>query len=336
MYSVEEVSELLGIPRPTLYRYLREYSIPHVRKSGKISIPEDSFEWIRSARDLHREGFSTNTVRTRLREDRSEANDTGEISVKLERLTRDLESLKGDPKALEEASSPHALRTILARQSLLISAVFNLTGMVEELMRASGQARRRLFDDVAELRGRDDMELGGLETRLARSRPVEKSIRLSRPESSDALSGPVREFGSLGQRRKKGAAVLLAAFIVCAAAVWILSTTGVAFGGGDEDRRDEARPAERMVAVPDLSGLSETEAGERLEGAGLNLENRTPDRSGEVVDQAPDPGAEVQEGKTVEVTLEARRDTNPPDEDSGGDSSSGASQYGEDVFEYTE
>jgi excisionase family DNA binding protein len=42
IYTVEEVSDLLGIPRPTLYRYLREYSIPHLRRSGKISIPEES------------------------------------------------------------------------------------------------------------------------------------------------------------------------------------------------------------------------------------------------------------------------------------------------------
>jgi hypothetical protein len=34
IYTVDEVSGLLGIPRPTLYRYLREYSIPHL--SGPI------------------------------------------------------------------------------------------------------------------------------------------------------------------------------------------------------------------------------------------------------------------------------------------------------------
>jgi transcriptional regulator of acetoin/glycerol metabolism len=34
IYTVDDVSDLLGIPRPTLYRYLREYSIPHLRQGG--------------------------------------------------------------------------------------------------------------------------------------------------------------------------------------------------------------------------------------------------------------------------------------------------------------
>ena len=57
VYSVDEVSDRLDIPRPTLYRYLREYSIPHLRQAGKISIPEESFDRIREARALHREGL---------------------------------------------------------------------------------------------------------------------------------------------------------------------------------------------------------------------------------------------------------------------------------------
>ncbi|MCA1717676.1 MAG: helix-turn-helix domain-containing protein, partial [Actinobacteria bacterium] len=68
IYTVDEVSDLLDIPRPTLYRYLREYSIPHVRRSGKISIPEESFDRIKEARELHREGLGTASVRRRLRE----------------------------------------------------------------------------------------------------------------------------------------------------------------------------------------------------------------------------------------------------------------------------
>ena len=68
IYTVDEVSGLLGIPRPTLYRYLREYSIPHLRQAGRISIPEDSFDRIREARDLHKEGLGTGSVRRQLRE----------------------------------------------------------------------------------------------------------------------------------------------------------------------------------------------------------------------------------------------------------------------------
>jgi hypothetical protein len=46
---------------------LREYSIPHLRRSGRISIPEDSFDSIKEARDLHREGLGTEIVRRQLR-----------------------------------------------------------------------------------------------------------------------------------------------------------------------------------------------------------------------------------------------------------------------------
>src|SRR5919199_5250547 len=108
IYTVDEVSDLLGIPRPTLYRYLREYSIPHLRKAGRISIPEDSFDRIREARDLHKEGLGTESVRRQLRE--GSAPDTGELDRRLYSLHRTLEDLKGDirerPTAEEVAFSP--------------------------------------------------------------------------------------------------------------------------------------------------------------------------------------------------------------------------------------
>ena len=69
IYTVDDVSDLLGIPRPTLYRYLRDYSIPHLRQGGRIRIPVDSFDRIREARDLHKEGLGTETVRRQLREE---------------------------------------------------------------------------------------------------------------------------------------------------------------------------------------------------------------------------------------------------------------------------
>jgi len=67
VYTVDEASERLGVPRPTLYRYLREYSIPYTRRSGRISIPEESLERIRTVRKLHDEGLGTEAVRRRLR-----------------------------------------------------------------------------------------------------------------------------------------------------------------------------------------------------------------------------------------------------------------------------
>jgi hypothetical protein len=140
---------------------LREYFIPHLRKAGRISIPEDSFDRIREARDLHKEGLGTETVRRQLRED------TGELDRSLGMLHQTLESLRDDirerPAADEVALSP-TLRTILARQSLIMSVMFNLTGMMEDLLLASGKPRKPLFD---ELDVRDALPARGAQGRLA-------------------------------------------------------------------------------------------------------------------------------------------------------------------------
>lgn len=163
--SVDEVSELLGIPRPTLYRYLREYSIPNVRKSGRISIPEGSVEQIRRVRDLHREGMGTGSVRRVLREGEVRTSGGSDLALRLEKLSGELEGLRSESsRVAEDLSSSQALRTVLARQSVLISAVFNLTEMVEELLRATGQhSRRTPFDVVEGEAGSDYMELRLLE-----------------------------------------------------------------------------------------------------------------------------------------------------------------------------
>lgn len=309
---------------------MREYSIPSVKKSGRISIPEDSFEKIRHARDLHKEGLGTGAVRMRLSGTVEDAPDTGEIAVKLDRLSRELESLKGDPKALEEASSPHALRTILARQSLLMSAVFNLTEMVETLLRSNGQPRRAAFEDGSELRGANvAAEVEGPETRLARSRPVGHRIRLSSSGSQKAIrseSRSSREFGSLARRRRRG--LIFAA--IALVAVVVLLALFAAISGGSSETSDNApleTTEDRTVTVPDLTGLSYTEAETRLEETGLVLEERE-DREGEVVGQNPEPDTEASEGDTVSVTLDADEETGP--------ASPGAEQYGEDVFEFNE
>ena len=137
IYTVDEVSDLLSIPRPTLYRYLREYSIPHVRRSGKISIPEESFDRIKEARELHREGLGTVSVRRRMREVNDPV-DTEELTERLDRLSGVLQSLQGEllvtPVDGVSSSSQETLQTILRKQDLLISAVSNLTGMVENLL----------------------------------------------------------------------------------------------------------------------------------------------------------------------------------------------------------
>ena len=142
IYTVDEVSDLLDIPRPTLYRYLREYSIPHVRRSGKISIPEESFDRIKEARELHREGLGTASVRRRLREGNDPV-DAEELMERLDRISGTLEGLQGDLRPANGASSTsqETLRTVLKKQDLLISAVSTLTERMESLLSANDRSR---------------------------------------------------------------------------------------------------------------------------------------------------------------------------------------------------
>jgi excisionase family DNA binding protein len=146
IYSVDEVSDRLGIPRPTLYRYLREYSIPHLRRAGKISIPEESFDRIREARELHREGLGTESVRRRLRED---SVDVVELAERLDRLSGVLERLREDLEPVDGRSDAQraALQTLHEKQDALLSEVSRLNGMVQELSRADsgfeGKASQR-------------------------------------------------------------------------------------------------------------------------------------------------------------------------------------------------
>ena len=233
IYTVEEVSDLLGIPRPTLYRYLREYSIPHMRRSGRISIPEESFERIREARDLHKEGLGTGAVRRLLREGGGPKR--GELKERLDQLSENLERLRGNERSTtDEALPSHALRTILARQNLLISAMFNLTEMVEELLLASGIPRKAVFEDVEdeiqevapplERTGRQQSETPEMVPVAARSA---LAARMD-------LSSPARRarFGSLARRRRRGVLVALSALMVVLLLAWALPTMGSELSSG--------------------------------------------------------------------------------------------------------
>ena len=242
IYTVEEVSDLLGIPRPTLYRYLREYSIPHLRKSGKIFIPEESFDRIRETRDLHKEGLGTESVRRALREGNG-GPDTGEIKERIERLSESLERLKGNGSAADEALSSQAMRTMLARQSLIMSAMFNLTGMVEELLLASGKPRKTVFEEVeGEIR---EVALpdraGRLRTREAVPAVAEpRALTRSLTRPSDAPVTRAEGFGSLARRRRRRALTLLSALLVGVTLLLALPTLGGELNAGLPSLSDRA------------------------------------------------------------------------------------------------
>ncbi len=142
IYTVEAVSERLGVPRPTLYRYLKAYSIPYQRSSGRISIPDESVERIRRVRELHDEGLGTAAVRKRVQD-----GDTAEVDRIAERLDQLSEAVTSSQRgsgsrSVESVSSNQALHIILARQSVMLQAIYNLNEMVEELLSANGRPRR--------------------------------------------------------------------------------------------------------------------------------------------------------------------------------------------------
>jgi excisionase family DNA binding protein len=301
IYTVEEVSDLLGIPRPTLYRYLREYSIPHLRRSGKISIPEESFDRIREARDLHKEGLGTESVRRALRES-SGGPDTGEIKERIERLSESLEKLKSNGSAADEALSSQAMRTVLARQSLMLSALFNLSEMVEELLLANGKPRKVVFEEV-EGEIREVTPLSGTTVRPRTRRAVSARTDPSRGDLPAALPAARSDrFGSLARRRRT-ALTLLAMLLVAAILLLVLPVLGVGFPFAG-DRADESVPNEK--ASGDVAAARGPAAGGEAQGAEADPQTRDqeeaspgerPDVSGKSVVEA----ARVLSGAGYEV-----------------------------------
>jgi excisionase family DNA binding protein len=259
IYTVEEVSDLLGIPRPTLYRYLREYSIPHLRRSGRISIPEESFERIREARDLHKEGLGTASVRRLLREGGNP--NSGELKERLDQLSENLESLRGNERpTTEEALPSYALRTILARQNLLISAMFDLTEMVEELLLASGKPRKAVFDDV----GAEIRDIAPLpETSKGIAAAAEPSVKPSRPA----------RFGSLSRRRRRALLAILSALLAGLLLTWALPTLGGQLPSGlpFSDGRERGSSPGAPEAPPEDKGAAQNPpAGAGTSGSGAS------------------------------------------------------------------
>ena len=212
---------------------MREYSIPHLRRAGRISIPEESFERIREARDLHKEGLATGSVRRLLRE--GGGPNAGELKERLDQLSENLERLRGGERpATDEVLPAHALRTILARQNLLISAMFNLTEMVEELLLASGKPRKAVFDDVEDeiQEVAPPLERSGRQ-RLETPEATPASTEQDLPDRMDLFFAPVRgtRFGSLARRRRRGLLAALSVLMVVLL-TWALPTMGSELASG--------------------------------------------------------------------------------------------------------
>jgi excisionase family DNA binding protein len=281
IYTVDEVSDLLGIPRPTLYPYLREYSIPHLRQAGRISIPEDSFDRIREASDLHKEGLGTETVRRQLRQ--GSAPDSGELDRRLDTLHRTVEDLR------EDVSFSPTQRTILARQSLLMSAVFNLTEMVEELLLASGKPRKRICEDgeartaLPERQAQASLEIPG---EVASG--LETGLTTDDPGAGRTLAVRSTDFGALRRRRSRGVLTILAALALAGCVAWATvalldsnnaesSVPRVTEAAAEPPEAPKAASVQngtvphKQAAIPDVSGQTLEEAVKTISGAGFEV-----------------------------------------------------------------
>lgn len=244
-YTVDEVSDLVGVPRPTLYRYLREYSIPHLRRSGKIFIPEESFNRIKEVRELHREGLGTESVRKRLQGESSL--DTERIVARLDRISETLESLQGNLKAANTVSCAQTLQTILARQSLLISAVSNLSDMIEDLLHANGWRRKQnTFSEQLE------------EHHALINDVAEQFVEAS----AEPLTPPTRhkrkKFGAMARRRRHGALAIL--LVVLLTSIALISFFTLYKPGGSETAQEETSAPSQGVAPGDSQEVSASDS----------------------------------------------------------------------------
>ena len=320
IYTVDDVSDLLGIPRPTLYRYLREYSIPHLRQGGRIQIPEDSFDRIREARDLHKEGLGTESVRRQLRE--GGGPDTGELDRRLNTLHDTLEDLRGDLRAKPatgEASLSPVLQTILARQTLMISAMFNLTGMVEDLLLNNGKSRRRPVARVEEglvhtipVRAEERGQLSG--TLVAEPVTVRETPAI--PPPSQPL--PTSRFGSLGRRRRRVALVVLSALLLgLLLALFLPALEGDETAASKEPsptgKAEQQKPPEERPAGAGGDGADNADADDpanattATDAAAPPEEETTPDEESGGTPSPPGPSGGVPEvsGRTLEEAARA-------------------------------
>ena len=214
IYTVEEVSAALGVPRPTLYRYLKEYEIPYRRRGGRISIPGESLDDIRRVRELHDEGLGTEAVKRRLRE----GPDLDRLAERMDRLNEKLEGLREGPRYSSDATYvPQALRTILARQTVLISAVINMSEMLEELLAATGRPRRPALA----------AGIGGVDLpHVPEDAPTTPSTDAA-PEPVALPTVPARRpkrFGDLARRRRRVGLSALAAVTVSLVTLILLAS----------------------------------------------------------------------------------------------------------------
>ena len=236
--------------------------------------------------------------------------------------TASLEDLRGHQRAsvAEDVALSPTLRTILARQSLIMSAMFNLTEMVEDLLLASGKPRKPVFDTRNE--GGD----AGTSRSRAKSRPARRRFPGHDQDSAgETLAVHSTDFGVLRRRRRRGVLAILVALPLAACLAW----TVAALIGADNAESSVPRVSEtdaeppgapniaagwrsspeEQIKVPDVSGRSLEEAVRIISDAGFEVADirteasrRAPKRPSKT---HPTAGAPTKPGAPVILTMSA-------------------------------
>jgi len=201
------------------------------------------------------------------------------------------------------ALSP-VLQTILARQSLMLSAMFNLTGMVEDLLLNNGKTRKRPVARVEEglvhsvpLQAEERGRIPGV--LVAEPVAVRDAETPAIPPPASRL--PSR-FGSLGRRRRRGTLAVLSALLLGLLLVFFLPTLN----------EDETATSNRPT--PNAAAEQQKTPEERPAGAGADEEGEEGGGNptdGVVTDAAP-PVPE-----TTSAAESAGTTPSPPDPNSG-------------------
>ena len=200
-----------------------------------------------------------------------------------------------------------------------MSAVFNLTEMVEELLLANGKPRKLIFEDIETseaLPERSRLEIPGEIASGTETLPT-----AYRHDTGRTLTLRPTDFGALRRRRRRGVLAILAALALAACLAWaitILIGTNNAESSVPRATKMSVEPPEAPKStaaqetetrIPDVSGRSLEEAVKLISSAGFEvtaIETETSRKPPETAIRTnPTSGTPAKPGTPVTLTMSA-------------------------------